>query len=128
MVDILIAKKVYDELVKIAKEEKPNEACAYLFKDNTIVVKGEPDIKTPGYFEVIDNTILIKSLEDYGIPSALFHSHPCEATPSYTDVRFMIGTTLAWGCPWLIMSDKYRLRCWNLKDFKYPEEEEVKII
>ena len=111
---VKISKKVYSELVRITLDEKPNEASAFLFNDNTIVIKAKPKSKTMGSFDEIDPVWVSDLTDKYGKPSALFHSHPCSAIPSRKDLMFMVGTIGVWGCIWLIMSDQMNLRAWTI--------------
>lgn len=127
---VKVSKKVLSELIKLTHKEAPNEASAFLFKDNTMIVKAEPNSKSVGSFDDIDPVWVSDLIDKYGTPSALFHSHPCGAEPSYKDLLYM-GTTIGfWGCPWLIMSNKMNLRAWTLnkkqnKTFRVIELEVV---
>ena len=105
---------MFSRLVEITREESPNEASAFLFEDNTVVVKAEPNRKSIGSFDDIDPAWVCGLIDKYGKPSALFHSHPCAAVPSGKDLQFMIGTISVWGSVWLIMSDKMKLRAWTV--------------
>ncbi len=119
--------EVFKKLVEITKQQKPNEASAFLFKDNTIVVGTGKDkmVNSVGHFTITDYDWVAKLLYQYGVPSAIFHSHPCPAYPSGTDLNFMKITIPIWGCKWLIMSDEYILRCWKWKSCCGLSEEEV---
>lgn len=109
-----ISNQVYTELVEITKRAYPNEACALLFKDNTIVIECDPMEKSVAHFAKVDPEWIGEEIDKYGIPSSLFHSHPCAAVPSCTDVIYMRTTILLWNCDWLIMSNKMKLRAWTL--------------
>lgn len=110
-----IRKEIYDELVEISRRNSPNEACAYLFENNTRIIEAFPTDRSSAHFSSIDPEIVAKMVDKYGPPTALFHSHPCQATPSFTDKTHMLPTTLVWGAPWLIMSDREVLRAWVMK-------------
>jgi proteasome lid subunit RPN8/RPN11 len=126
------------KLVSITEEAKPNEAAAFLFKDNTIVIRADPENKSPTHFGGIDTQRVYDLIQKYGIPSALFHSHPCDAVPSYTDLMYMSSTIPMWKCAWLIMSDTMNLRAWTIGGNReatpqrgetiYPKEIKVEII
>ena len=107
-------------MVKITREARPNEACAYLFNNNEAIIQAEPNSKSPAHFEGIDSQWVYNLTKKYGTPTALFHSHPCAAIPSQTDLRYMSTTIPFWGCVWLIMSDKLKLRAWTI-DFGSDE-------
>ena len=101
-------------MVSITIKARPNEACAYLFHNNKMIEVAEPDSKSPGHFEGIDPQWVYDLIQKNGMPTALFHSHPCQAVPSYTDLVYMSTTIPFWGCVWLIMSDKLKLRAWTI--------------
>jgi proteasome lid subunit RPN8/RPN11 len=122
-----ISREVFSKLLEITKKNKPNEACAYLFKNNTVVVEAMAGIRSAVGFDDINPMWVESVLREYGYPSAVFHSHPCEAIPSGKDVRFMKTTIPFWGCKWLIMSNKYLLKCWNYKECCGVTEEEVRL-
>lgn len=105
---------MYDKLVEISKSAKPNEACAYLFKNNTIVIQANPDSNSSVHFEGIDSQWVYDLIQEHGTPSSLFHSHPCVAIPSYTDLMYMKTTIPFWDCVWFIMSNRYLLRAWTI--------------
>lgn len=122
-----IPKHIYEELARLTKEAKPNEVAAFLFDDNTRVVKVETSEESIGHF--IGDIYALREIQKQGVPSALFHSHPCEAVPSSMDLAYMHSTIAIWGCPWLIMSDKMKLRAWTMRgNILLPVEEEVNII
>ena len=115
-----LKKAIYDKLVEITRRQKPNEACAFLFHNNKMIEVAEPDNKSPAHFEGIDSQWVYDLIQKNGNPTALFHSHPCAAVPSNTDLQYMITTIPFWGCVWLIMSDKLKLRAWTI-DFGSDE-------
>jgi len=74
---------------------------------------------------------LLEWIEEYGKPSAIFHSHPCAAIPSGTDMMYMKTSIPFWGCVWLIMSDKMVLRAWTIngsENFEYFTELRIEIV
>ncbi len=114
---IRISRDLINQLIEWTNEEKPNEASGYLFKDNTIFCRIITDNKSRTHF--MDNNLenLLGFIEEYGKPSAIFHSHPCEARPSGMDYQYMTTTIPFWNCIWLIMSSSMRLRAWTLKSW-----------
>ena len=123
-----ISRKVFDELKEITLKNKPYEAAAILFKDNTKIVEMFPMSRSSAHFSSIDPVEISRLIDENGIPSSLFHSHPCSATPSWTDLKFMSPTIAIWGSPWLIMSNTMNLRCWTLTKPNVAKEIGVKII
>lgn len=115
-----IENSVVEYLKQITKMHKPNECCCLLFKNNTAVVDvtDYAESLSPGHFGEIDPEIVNYLIETYGIPSAIFHSHPCEAFVSPTDLKYMIPTISFWDCIWLIMSDKFEIKAFTLEKFK----------
>jgi len=108
-------------------DEKPNEACAFLFNNNEKVVKANPAIKSIASFDDIDPLWVDGMTSLYGCPSALFHSHPCEAFISGKDYVHMTITTAVWNCIWLVMSDRYDLKAFKMENGNVNEIE-VEII
>ena len=51
---MIIKREIYEELVSLTKKEHPNECSALLFKNNTIVVKCNPNSTSVAHFEGID--------------------------------------------------------------------------
>ena len=135
---VLIKKEILEELIRISKAGKPNEVAAYLFNNNTIIKKVETNDESPVHFSETNTEIVLEWITKYGKPTAIFHSHPMGAQPSYTDLKYMCTTIPFYGCIWLIMSGEYELRAWKIggSAFKfprrgetiYPIEIEVKII
>lgn len=109
-----ISREIYEKLVTITQRAKPNEACAYLFKDDSIVVEAIPRSKSPVSFDNIDEEWILSKIKEHGSPSSLFHSHPGRAMPSNKDYLYMIPTIAIWGSPWLIMSSDFELKAWTL--------------
>ena len=103
-------------MVEWTIEEKPNEAAGYLFDNNTVFKKIITGNHSGGHFVANDPEKLLKWIEKYGKPTAIFHSHPCEATPSCIDLEYMKTTIPFFGCVWLIMSNKMKLRAWTLRE------------
>lgn len=101
-------------MVKITREARPNEACAYLFHDNKMIEPAKPSSKSVAHFEGIDQEWVYDLIQKNGTPTGLFHSHPCDAVPSHTDMQYMSTTIPFWGCVWFIMSDKLKLRAWSI--------------
>ena len=126
---IRIPRDIINQLVEWTKEEKPNEASGYLFKDNTIFCKIITDDKSRVHFTDNEPENLLAFIEEYGKPSAIFHSHPFGAIPSSRDFEYMKTTIPFWECVWLIMSNKMELRAWTLRNVVMvkPEELEVEI-
>lgn len=120
-----IEKTIYDKLVTITRKASPNEACAYLFSNDSVVVEATPHRRSVVSFDDIDEDWVLSLIEKYGTPSSLFHSHPGVAMPSYKDFNHMIPTIAIWRTPWLIMSNTLKLRAWTLEklngDYKVKE-------
>lgn len=104
-----LKKTIYNQLVNITRRNAPNEACAFLFDKNTLVIESFPTGRSPVHFSSPDPEIVQALIDKYGYPSALFHSHPGKAFASYRDEQYMEGTMKIWNCVWLIMSNKYDL-------------------
>lgn len=111
---VSIKKEILKELIRISKDNKPNEVAAYLFKDNTVVKRIITEDESPAHFSETNTEIVLEWINDYGKPTAIFHSHPGGAQPSMTDVTYMSITIPFYGCPWLIMSGNYKLRAWDI--------------
>lgn len=111
---IKIEQHIYEDLVALTKKHLPNEASAFLFQDNEIVVPAEAEERSPGHFAGVSPLKTAELIKEYGTPSSLFHSHPCAAIPSSTDKVYMKPTIAIYKCPWLIMSNDYNLRAWTL--------------
>lgn len=111
---IRIPINIVNQLVKWTEEERPNEAAGYLFKDNTIFCRIITKDKSVVHFADINPENLLGFIEKYGKPSAIFHSHPCEAVPSQTDLKYMITTIPVFKCVWFIMSSAFELRAWTI--------------
>jgi len=130
-----LKRQVYDKLVRITRRSAPNEACAYLFDKNTLVIEAFPSQRSPAHFGIVDTEVVQALINKYGIPSALFHSHPGGNTPSRRDEQFMTATMKIWNCIWLIMSSSYNLKAYKIcpvdtKDFGrlVYRHEEVEIV
>ena len=129
---VRIKREIYNQLVDWAKSEKPCEAAGYLFVDNTIFKKIITTDKSVGHFFDHDTENLLRLITKFSYPTAVFHSHPCAAIPSGTDRYYMQTTIPFFGCIWLIMSDRMRLRAWTLigidTDSMIFSEKEVEIV
>lgn len=110
-----IKRHIYDKLVEITRRASPNEACAFLFDNDTLVIEATPHHSSAVSFDDIDDEWILSLIERYGIPSSLFHSHPGAAVPSYKDFNHMISTIAIWKVVWLIMSNKMKLEAWTLE-------------
>ena len=109
-----IKKSIYNELCAIRNRHDPNESCAFLFNNNTIVIEAFPLHRSPVHFGTIDPVIVQKLIEKYGNPSALFHSHPGGNRPSSRDETYMDVTMKIWNCTWLIMSNTLDLKAYKM--------------
>lgn len=111
---IRISKEIFNELVSWKLEESPNEASGYLFKDNTIFCRIITKNKSKTHFMDDQPANLLGFIQEYGKPSAIFHTHPGRAIPSHEDLKYMSTTIPIFDCVWLIMSDKYDLKAWTI--------------
>lgn len=126
---LYLKKDIMNELVEWTLSEKPNEAAGYLFKENSIFEKIITGDHSVGHFFDDNLERLAGFIEEYGKPTAIFHSHPCAAVPSGMDRRYMETTIPFFGCIWLIMSNDLKLRAWTLREITLiTNEVEVKII
>lgn len=107
-----ISRNIYDKLVEITRRFKPNEASAFLFSKNSLVIEAPTEDRSPVHFGEIDPEYTQALIDKYGIPSALFHSHPGGNSPSHTDEMYMRATMSIWKCPWLIMSSSMDLKAY----------------
>lgn len=123
---IKLQKSIFKELVILTEEHKPDEVGAYLFKDNTVIKPMNKDGFRWCSFQDIDPEETYNWVKEFGKPSAIFHSHPCEAIPSITDKAYMHTTIQIYNCVWLIMSNKLKVRAWTIENF-HIKEIEVKI-
>jgi len=130
-----IKKGIFDKLVNITRRNSPNEACAFLFNDNTLVIEAFPSSRSPAHFDAIEPEIVQALIERYGYPTALFHSHPGGNRPSHKDEVHMNVTMKIWHCIWLIMSNTMNLKAYvmcpmDTKDFGrlVYRQEEVEIV
>ena len=122
-----LTEKIIKELIEIRNRAYPNESAAFLFNNNSVVVEAHPKDKSEVHFGEIDPLWVNNLITTYGFPSALFHSHPCEAFISGTDLRFMRITSIFWNnCPWIVMSDRKKIKAWILED-NTPKEIKVNI-
>jgi len=113
--------EIISQLIEWTKEEYPNEAAGYLFKDNSIFKKIVTEDHSGAHF--FDNNLsqLLEWIEKWGSPSAIFHSHPGAATPSGVDYHYMQTTIPFFGCVWIIMSRDLKLRAWSLSNRRFIE-------
>ena len=109
-----IKEATYNKLVHITHRASPNEACAFLFDDNTLVIEVVPEDRSPAHFGVIPVEFVQSLIDKYGIPSALFHSHPGGNRPSGRDEQYMEATMKIWKCIWLIMSSGMELKAYKM--------------
>lgn len=107
-----LKKATYEQLVNITRRNAPNEACAYLFDKNTLVIEAFPTSRSVAHFDSIDPEIVQALIDKYGYPSALFHSHPGGNRPSSRDESYMNATMRIWHCIWLIMSNTMDLNAY----------------
>ena len=114
---------ILKQLTEWTKEEYPNEAAGYLFEDNTIFEKIITENHSGAHFFDNNLTRLLKWIEKWGSPSAIFHSHPGKATPSGVDYHYMQTSIPFFGCVWFIMSVDYKLRAWSLSNRRFIELE-----
>jgi [CysO sulfur-carrier protein]-S-L-cysteine hydrolase len=108
------------ELVSIAKDALPDEACAFLLGKNDTVVKILPTRnldKSPVTFSIDPGEVLYayNIAESKGLQVvAIFHSHPAKPSPSSTDIKFMEINPVVW----LI----YSTTEWRLKAYVYDDD------
>jgi [CysO sulfur-carrier protein]-S-L-cysteine hydrolase len=108
------------ELVSIAKDALPDEACAFLLGKNDTVVKILPMRnldKSPVTFSIDPGEVLYayNIAETKGLQVvAIFHSHPAKPSPSSTDIKFMEINPVVW----LI----YSTTEWRLKGYVYDDD------
>jgi proteasome lid subunit RPN8/RPN11 len=108
------------ELVSIAKDALPDEACAFLLGKNDTIVKILPMRnldESPVTFSIDPGEVLYayKYAESEGLRViAIFHSHPAKPSPSSTDIKFMEINPVVW----LI----YSTREWRLKAYVYDDD------
>lgn len=112
MIQLELKKAIYEQLVKITRRNAPNEACAFLFDKNTLVIELFPTSRSPAHFDAIDPELVQGLIDEYGYPSALFHSHPGGNRPSSRDEAHMNATMKIWNCIWLIMSNTMKLKAY----------------
>jgi len=77
---------------------------------------------SPGHFGPIKEEVIATLIDKHGIPSSIFHSHPCDAFISSTDIIYMYPTVVLWKCIWLVMSDRYELKAFTLTGSKHGIE------
>ena len=112
---VVVPKEIYDQMIACARAFAPNEAHGYLFKENTIFKCGKADRASPAGF-VTNPQHMFNLIRQYGKPSGFFHSHPCGAEPSLTDLQHMQSTMLVYGkVPWYILSIENELKAWIYK-------------
>ena len=110
------------ELVSIAKDALPDEACAFLLAKNDTIVKILPMRnldESPVTFSIDPGEMLYayNLAESKGLRVvAIFHSHPAKASPSSTDIKFMEINPVVW----LI----YSTTEWRLKAYVYDDHDD----
>lgn len=89
-----IAKKIYDEIVGIAHEQLPNEACGYLLGKDDSVTEQYPMTNadaSPEHFSFVpqEQFAAVKYARKSGLKVvANWHSHPSSPSrPSQEDIR-----------------------------------------
>lgn len=125
---IRIPRSIINLLIEWTVLESPNEAAGYLFCQNTVFQRIITGNHSGGHFVEENPEQLLRWIEKFGKPSAIFHSHPCEAVPSYTDLKYMSTTIPIFECVWLIMSNKMVLRSWSINSKREIIEIGVEII
>ena len=115
--------EIINQLIEWTKSEYPNESAGYLFKDNSIFKKIVTENHSGAHFFDENMGQLLKWIEKWESPSAIFHSHPCAAVPSGVDYHYMQTTIPFFGCVWLIMSNNFKLRAWSLSNRRFIELE-----
>lgn len=123
---LYIKKDIINQLIEWTLDERPNEAAGYLFKENTLFKKIVTGNHSIGHFIDENPEQLLKWIKEFGKPN-IFHSHPCKAVPSSTDLIYMQTTIPFWGCIWLIMSNTLVLRAWDLTDNGFGVKE-IKVV
>ena len=124
---IRIPKEIGSQLEGWVKDEYPNEASGYLFMDNTVFCRIITRDKSRTHFMDETPENLLGHIEEYGKPSAIFHSHPHEAVPSYEDLKYMMTTIPIFECVWLIMGSDLKIRAWTIRGnhSRYPQRGET---
>jgi len=120
---VYLTTDIINQLIEWTKWEYPNEAAGYLFKDNTIFKKIVTGNHSGAHFFDDNLPQLLEWIDEFGSPSAIFHSHPGAAMPSGTDYHYMQTTIPFFGCVWFIMSANYKLRAWSLSNRRFIELE-----
>lgn len=124
-----LKKHVFEQLKEWTLTERPNEAAGYLFKDNTLFRRIITDNHSGVHFFDENPEQFLEWIEEYGRPTAIFHSHPMSAVPSITDLIYMRNTIPYFECIWLIMSNSLKLRAWTVREITLIlNEVEVNII
>jgi [CysO sulfur-carrier protein]-S-L-cysteine hydrolase len=123
---ISLTKGQIKELVSIAKDALPDEACAFLLGKNDRIIKILPMRnldESPVTFSIDPGEVLYayNHAESKGLRViAIFHSHPAKPSPSSIDIKFMEINPVVW----LI----YSTTEWRLKAYVYDDDvEEVTI-
>lgn len=117
---ISLTAKQIKELVSIAKDALPDEACAFLLGKNDKIVKILPMRnldESSVTFSIDPGEVLYayNLAESKGLRVvAIFHSHPAKASPSSTDIKFMEINPVVW----LI----YSTTEWRLKAYVYDDD------
>lgn len=114
----MISAPVLNELLQIKESNHPMEACAILFKNNTIVKELHPKKRTVVSFDEIDPQEMFDLIKEYGEPSALFHTHPVGSEPSQKDLFFMKNISKIWNIPFLILGNDNELSAYMIKRMK----------
>lgn len=126
---LYLKRDILNQMITWTLDERPNEAAGYLFKDNSIFKKIITGNHSVAYFYDENLEALLKSINKYGKPSGIFHSHPCAAIPSTTDLGYMRTTIPFFGCVWFIISELLELRVWTIREITLILNEiEVQII
>jgi [CysO sulfur-carrier protein]-S-L-cysteine hydrolase len=117
----------WEELVRHAREEAPNECCGYLRSSNGAVeevVRSENLRASPYGYELDSKSLLAANeLDEEGYGVGIYHSHPrSEAKPSQTDIN------LAHYPHWLYLivslaGAEPEVRAWRIADGRVDEEE-----
>ena len=126
---LYLKKNILNELIEWTLAERPNEAAGYLFKQNALFKKIITGNHSVAHFYEENPEQLLKWINKYGKPTAIFHSHPCAAIPSGTDYVYMKTTIPFFQCVWFIMSNELKLRAWTVREITLLLNEiEVEII
>ncbi len=126
---LYLKKNIIDQMIQWKIDEMPNEAAGYLFKQNTLFKKIITVNHSAGHFYDENPEELLRLIDKYGKPTAIFHSHPLRAIPSAMDYIYMKTTIPLFNCVWFIMSIDLKLRAWTIREITLILNEiEVEII